>query len=65
MGRAWGRQKRYKQGFCWEDLRERCHLEDKGTDGKITLKSIFKNWDGGGAWTELILFRMRTVGGLL
>jgi hypothetical protein len=24
----------------------RKHLEDPGVDGKITLKSIFKKWDG-------------------
>jgi len=29
------------------------HLEDRGADGKILLKWIFKKWDGV-AWTDLI-----------
>jgi len=29
------------------------HLEDRGADGKILLKWIFKKWDGV-AWTGLI-----------
>jgi hypothetical protein len=32
--------------FSLVDPREGGHLEDPGVDGKITLKWIFKNWDG-------------------
>jgi hypothetical protein len=34
-------------GFQWGDMRERNHLEDLGIDGRIILKWILKNWDGG------------------
>ena len=30
------------QGFCWEDLSERDHLENLGVDGRTILKLIFK-----------------------
>jgi len=40
------------------------HLEDRGADGKILLKWIFKEWDGV-AWTGLIWLRVGTGGGLL
>jgi hypothetical protein len=35
-------------GFWWGDLRKGDHLEVQGVDGRITLKWIFKKWDGGG-----------------
>jgi hypothetical protein len=35
------------------NLREGCHLEDKGIDGKIILKWILKKWRGGLDWIDL------------
>jgi len=43
---AIGRQKVCMPGFCWSTLRERDHLENIDVDGNITLKWIFKTWDG-------------------
>jgi len=31
----------------WGNLRERDHLEDIGTDGRITLNQTFKKYGGG------------------
>jgi len=33
---------RHSQGFGWEKLRERDHLEVLGIDGEIILKQVFK-----------------------
>jgi hypothetical protein len=33
--------------FWWGLLKERSHLGISGMDGKILLKRVFKNWDGG------------------
>jgi hypothetical protein len=38
--------------------------KDPEVYGRIILKWIFNRWDKG-AWTELILFRIRAGGGLL
>jgi len=36
-----------RTGFWWGNLRERDHLEDPGIDGRIKIKWIIKNLDGG------------------
>jgi hypothetical protein len=47
-------------GFLWGNLRERDHLEDPGIDVKITLRCIFRNWDGWGTdWIDLAQNRDR------
>ena len=40
-------------GFWYENLRKGHHLEDSGVDGKIILKCIFKQWDGGVDWIDM------------
>jgi hypothetical protein len=46
-------------GVSVGNLRERAHLEDSGTDGKIILRSIFRKWNGG-AWTGIVWLRIGT-----
>jgi hypothetical protein len=48
----------------WGNMRERCHLEDPGTDRRIILRWIFRKWDEE-AWTGLIWLSIGTGGRLL
>jgi len=43
---------------------ETYYLEDPRRDGRIILRWIIRNWDGG-AWTGLIWFRIWTGVGIL
>jgi hypothetical protein len=45
-------------GFWWGNLRERDHLENRGIDGRIILKWIFRKWDVG-LWTGFDLAQDR------
>ena len=51
-------------GFCWGNLREIDHLEDRSADGRIILRWTFRKWDAG-AWTEFIWIKIGTSGGHL
>jgi hypothetical protein len=51
-------------GFWCGDLREGFHLGDRGVDGRIILKWIFKKSDER-AWTGLSWLRIGTGGRLL
>jgi hypothetical protein len=46
-------------GFWWGNLTERDHLEDTGVDGRIILRWIFRNLDGGMGWIGLTQDRDR------
>jgi hypothetical protein len=58
----WGRGELHT-GFWWGNLRKGDHLEDPGVDRRIILKWIFKKWDGGIPWIDLL--RIGTNDGLL
>jgi hypothetical protein len=46
-------------GFWWGNIRERDHLEGAAVDGRIILKWILENWDGGMDWIDLVQDRDR------
>ena len=63
MQHVWGKRE-VNTVFWWVNLKERNHLEDPGTDGRIILKWIINKWDEI-AWTGLIWLRIRTGSGFL
>ena len=58
MYHIWGRREAYT-GFWWENPWQRDHLGDPGIDGRITLRWIFRKWDGGMDWIKLAQDRDR------
>ena len=44
-------------GFWWGNLSESDHLGDKGVDGRLILRRIFRKWDID--WIELAQDRER------
>jgi len=63
MKHIWEREEEYT-GFWWGNLREQDHLEDRGVDGRIILRWIFRKWNVG-AWAGFIWLRIGTGGGHL
>jgi len=57
VARIW--EKRVHTGIWWGNLRERDHLEDRGTDGRVIIRWIFRKWCGW-AWTGLMWLRIGT-----
>jgi len=48
----------------WENLRLRDHFGDRGVDGRLILRLIFRKWDVR-LWTGSSWLRIETVGGHL
>jgi len=46
-------------GFRWGNLKERDHLEGPGVDGGIIYRWIFRKWDGGMDWIDMVRDRDR------
>jgi len=57
-------ERRRCTGFWWVNLRERDHLGDPSSDGRIILRWIFRKWDVG-LWTGSSWLRIGTGGGHL
>ena len=60
---VWGRRQAYT-GLWWGNLRERDNLGDRGVDGRIILRWVFRKWDVG-VWTGSSWLRIGTGGGHL
>ena len=58
MNLLWGREEMCT-GFWLENLRERDHLGERGVDGRIILRWIFRKWDVG-VWSGSIWLRIGT-----
>jgi len=50
----YGIEERCVHGIGGGVLRERDHLEDQGKQGRIILKRIFKEWNEGMDWIDLV-----------
>jgi hypothetical protein len=46
-------------GFWWGNLRKREHCGDHGVDGRVTIKWIFRKYDGDIDWIDLARDRDR------
>ena len=51
------RKRRGAYGTWWRNLSYIVHLEDKGVDGRIILRWIYKKQDGGVNWIDLAQIR--------
>jgi len=46
-------------GFWWGNWSERNYFDDSGVDGRIILRWIFREWNGGMDWIDLAQDRDR------
>jgi len=53
-----GRKEIYTE-FWWGNLRERERMDDPSVDGRIILRSIFRNWVGSMDWIDVVEDRDR------
>ena len=58
MQHVWEKGQLHTGAWCG-NLRKTQHLEDTNVDGRIILKWIFWNWDGGMGWIDLVQDRDR------
>jgi hypothetical protein len=56
---TYGERGEVHTGFCWGNLRESEHLEGPGIDGRIILKGMIMNSNGGRGWIDLAQNRDR------
>ena len=61
-GFRWGEGGRERGGERERGERERDHLKDLGVDGKIILKWLFRKWDGGLHWINVMQDRDKWMG---